>query len=61
MDEFIVHQEYHLSTVEVDGELPVDALGLPPQTEMGCFLYSGPSTDIADTLSLPTRPRVHKH
>ena len=28
---------------------------------MGSFLYSGPSTDIADTASLPSRLRVHEH
>ena len=61
MDDFMLHEEYHLSTVGVDGELPLDALGSPPQTEMGSFLYSGPSTDIADTVSLPRRPRVHEH
>ena len=61
VDEFMLHEEYHLSTVGVDGELPLDALGSPPQTEMGSFLYSGPSTDIADTVSLPRRPRVHEH
>ena len=57
----MLHEEYHLSTVGVDGELPLDALGSPPQTEMGSFLYSGPSTDIADTVSLGRRPRVHEH
>ena len=61
MDEFMLNEGYHLSTVGVDGELPLDALGSPPQTEMGSFLYSGPSTDIADTVSLPRRPRVHEH
>ena len=61
MDEYMLHEDYHLSTVGVDGELPLDALGSPPQTEMGSFLYSGPSTDIADTVSLPRRPRVHEH
>ena len=35
--------------------------GRRPQTEMGSFLYSGPSTDMADTVSLPRRPRVHEH
>ena len=35
--------------------------GCRPKIEMGSFLYSGPSTDIADTVSLPRRPRVHKH
>ena len=57
----MLHEEYHLSTVGVDGELPLDALGSPLQTEMGSFLYSGPSTDIADTVSLRRRPRVHEH
>ena len=61
MDEFMLHEQYHLSTVGVDGELPLDALGSPPQTEMGSFLYSRPSTDMADTVSLPRRPRVHEH
>ena len=61
MDEFMLHEEYHKSTVGADGEVPLDALGSPPQTEMGSFLYSGPSTNMADTLSLPRRPRVHEH
>ena len=57
----MLHEEYNLSTVGVDGELPLDALGSQPRTEMGSFLFSGPSTDIADTVSLPRRPRVHEH
>ena len=57
----MLHEEYHLSTVGVGGELPLDALRSPPQTEMGSFLYSGPSTHIADTVSLPRQPRVHEH
>ena len=61
MDKFMLHEEYHKSTVGEDGEIPLDALGSPPQTEMGSFLYSGPSTDMADTVSLPRRPRVHEH
>ena len=61
MDEFMLHEEYHKSTVGEDGEIPLDALESPPQTEMGSFLYSGPSTDMADTVSLPRRPRVHEH
>ena len=60
-DEFMLHEEYHKSTVEEDGEIPLDALGSPSQTEMGSSPYSGPSTDMADTVSLPKRPRVHKH
>ena len=61
MDEFMLREEYHKSTVGEDGEVPLDALESPPQTEMGSFLFSGPSTDIADTVSLPKRPRVHEH
>ena len=57
----MLHEEYHKSTVGEVGEIPLDALGSPPQTEMGSFLYSGQSTDVADTVSLPRRPRVHKH
>ena len=57
----MLREEYHKSTVGEDGEIPLDALGLPPQTEMGSFLYSRPSTDMADTVSLPRRPRVHEH
>ena len=54
----MLHEEYHKSTIGEDGEIPLDALGSPPQTEMGSFLYSGPSTDMADTVSLWRRPRV---
>ena len=61
MDELMLHEEYHKSTVGKDGEIPLDALGSPPQTEMGSFLLSGPSTDMADTVSLPRQPRVHQH
>ena len=57
----MLHEEYHKSTPGEDGEIPLDALGSPPKTEMGSFSYSGPSTDMADRVSLPRRPRVHKH
>ena len=57
----MLHEEYHKSTLGEDGQIPLDTLGSPPQTEMGSFLYSGPSTDMADTVSLPRRPRVHEH
>ena len=49
----MLHEEYHKSTVGEDGEIPLDALWSPPKTEMGSFLYSGPSIDMADTVSLP--------
>ena len=61
MDEFMLHEEYHKSTVGEDGEIPLDVLGSPPQIDMGSFLYSWPSTDMADTVSLPRQPRVHEH
>ena len=61
VDEFMLHEEYNQSTVGEDGEIPYDALGSPPRSEMGFFLYSGPSTDMAETVSLPRRPRVHEH
>ena len=57
----MLHEEYHKSTVGEDGEIPLDALGSPPQTEVGSCLFSRPSTDMADTVSLPRRPRVHEH
>ena len=57
----MLHEEYHKSTGGEDVEIPLDALGSPPQTGMGSFLYSGPSTDMTDTVSLPRRPRVHQH
>ena len=38
MDEFVHHEEYHKSTLGEDGEVPLDALGSLPQTEMGSFL-----------------------
>ena len=61
MEEFMLHEEYHKSTVGEDAEIRLDALGSPPQTEMGSFLCSGPSTDMADTVSLSRRPGVHEH
>ena len=57
----MLHEEYHKSTVGENGGIPLDALVSPSQTEMGSFLYSEPSTNMADTVSLPRRPRVHEH
>ena len=37
----MLNEEYHKSTVEEDGVVPVGALGSLPQTEMGSFLFSG--------------------
>ena len=57
MDEYLFHEEYHKSVRGEDGEEPLEALGSPPHTDMGSHLYSGPPTDLADTLFLPGRPR----
>ena len=57
MDEYLLHEEYYKSVQGKDGEEPLEALGSPPQTDMGCYHYSGPYTDLADTVSLPRRPR----
>ena len=57
----MLHEEYHKSIRGEDGEVPLEALGSPPQTEMGSFPYSESSRDIAETVSLPRRPRVHEY
>ena len=38
MDGFLLHEEFHKSTLQEDGEIPLDPLGSPPQTEMNSFL-----------------------
>ena len=57
MDEYLLHEEYYKSVRREEGEKPHEALGSPPQTDMGSYYYSGPPTDLADTVSLPRRPR----
>ena len=57
MDEYMLHEEYYKSVRGEDGEEPLKALGSPPYTDMGSYLYSGPPTDLADTVSLPRQPR----
>ena len=61
MDEYMLHEEYQKSIRGEDGEVPLEASRSPPQTDMGSFHYLGPSTDIAETVSLPRQPRVHEH
>ena len=56
MDEYLLHEEYYKSVRGRDGEEPLEALGSPPHTDMGSYLYSGPPTDLADTVSLPRQP-----
>ena len=57
MDEYLLHEEYYKSFREEDGEEALEALGSPPHTDMGSYLYSGPPRHLADTTSLPRRPR----
>ena len=57
ISEYILHDEYYKSFTGEDGEEPLDALGSPPYTDMGSYPYSGLTTDLADTLSLPRQPR----
>ena len=57
MDEYLLQEEYYKCVRGEDGEEPLEALGSPPQTDTGSYYYSGPPTDLADTVSLPRRPR----
>ena len=56
INEYILHDEYYKSVEGEDGEEPLDPLGCPPYTDMGSYPYSGPPTDLVDTVSLPRRP-----
>ena len=57
MDEYLLHEKCYKSAREEDGGEPLEALGSPPHTDKGSYLYSGPPTDLADTVSLPRQPR----
>ena len=57
MDEYLLHEEYYKSVPGEDGKEPLKALGSPPHTDTGSYPYSGPPTDLADTVSLPRQPR----
>ena len=57
MDAYLLHEEYYKSARGEDGEKSLEAFGSPPHTDMGSYPYSGPATDLADTVSLPRRPR----
>ena len=57
INEYILHDEYYRSVTGEDGEERLDALGSPPYTDMGSYPYSGPPTELADTVSLPRQPR----
>ena len=57
MDEYLLHEEYYKSVRGEDGEEPLEALGSPPHTDMGSYCWSSPPTDLANTVSLPRRPR----
>ena len=58
MDEYLLHEEYYKSVRGEDGEEALKALGSPPHTDLGSYLYSGPPTDLADIVSLPRRLRA---
>ena len=53
----MLHEEYHKWIRGEDGEETIEVLESPPQTNMDSYYYSGPPTDLADTASLPRRPR----
>ena len=57
MDEYMLDRDYYQSIRGEDGEEPIDAIGSPPQTDMHSYYYSGPRTTLAETASLPRRPR----
>ena len=57
MDEYLLHEEYYKSVRGEHGEEPLEALGSPPHTDMGSYLYSCSPTELADTVSLPRQPR----
>ena len=57
MDEYLLQEEYYKSVRGEDGEEPLEAVESPPHTDMGSHPYSGPPTDLANTVSLPRRPR----
>ena len=57
MEDYLLHEEYYKSVRGEDGEEPLEALRSPPYTDMGSCPYSGPPTDLADTVSLPRQPR----
>ena len=53
----MLHKDYQQLIRGEDGEEPIEAVGAPPQTEMDSYYYSGQPTNLADTASLPRRPR----
>ena len=57
MDEYILHEEYYKSIRGEDGEEPLAVHGSRPRTDLGSYKHSGPSSDRAETASLPRRPR----
>ena len=58
MDEYILHEEYYKSIRGEDGVEPLAVHGSRPRTNLGSYTHSGPSSDRAETASLPTRPRL---
>ena len=58
MDEYMLQRDYHQSIREENGEEPIEAIGSPCETDMDSYYYSGSSTDLANTASLPKRSRI---
>ena len=57
MDEYILHEEYYKCIRGEDGEEPLALHGSRPRTDLGSYTHSGPSSNRAETASLPRRPR----
>ena len=57
MDQYLLREECYKSIREEDGKEPLKAVSSPPKTDMGSYYYSGPPTDLADTISLPRLSR----
>ena len=53
----MLHRDDHQSVLGDAGENPIHAIGSHPQTDMDSYYYFGPSTDLANTASLPRRSR----
>ena len=57
MDKYLLHKEYYKSVRGEDGEEQLAALGSPPHTDMDSYPYSGPPTDLANTVLPPRQLR----
>ena len=57
MVEYMLHNEHYRQLRGEDGEVFIEAIGSPLQTDMDSHYYSGPLTNLEDTASLPRRLR----